>query len=116
MFNHIFIWLRFVFISASSWVSWGIEKGAEKAGHYIRVGSVKIKEKMKAREKDTEVDPRIQQGVQYVRRGTHVAVKVSSYVSKCIRQETCVSVKVSSYVSKYVRQGTHVAVKVSSCQ
>lgn len=73
---------------ASSWVSWGIEKGAEKAGHYIRVGSVKIKEKMKAREKDTEVDPRIQQGVQYVRRGTHVAVKVSSYVIKKLGEAT----------------------------
>ena len=103
-----------MFISASSWMSWGIEKGAEKAGHYIKVGSDKIKERMKAKQKDTEVDPRIQQGVQYVRRGTHVAVKVSSYVSKYVRRGTHVAVKVSSYVSKYVRRGTHVAVKVSS--
>ena len=71
-------------ISASSWISWGIEKGAEKAGQYIRVGSEKIKEKLKPEEHAKQIDPRVQQGVHYVRRGTHVAVKVSSYVGKYI--------------------------------
>ncbi|CAC5381555.1 SPG20 [Mytilus coruscus] len=87
---------------ASSWITWGIEKGAEKAGHYIKVGSEKIKEKLKPEEKAKDIDPRVIQGVQYVRRGTHTAVKVSSYVVKKLGEATmAVGREIAPHIKKH---------------
>lgn len=87
---------------ASSWITWGIEKGAEKAGHYIRVGSEKIKEKLKPEEKAKDIDPRVIQGVQYARRGTHTAVKVSSYVVKKLGEATmAVGREIAPHIKKH---------------
>lgn len=67
-------------ILAADWMSWGLGKGAEKAGHYIKLGSDKLKAKINPEEKPREVDPRLQTGVRYARQGAHVAVKVSSFL------------------------------------
>ncbi|XP_070198501.1 spartin-like isoform X2 [Littorina saxatilis] len=67
-------------IVASKWISWGVGKGAEKAGELISHGSNKLREKLKPETEAKPVDPRVQKGMVYARNATHVAVSVSGYV------------------------------------
>lgn len=59
-------------------------KGAEKAGEWMKQGSDKLKTKMKPEERPRPIDPRVQTGIRYARKGSHVAVQVSSYIGKGI--------------------------------
>ena len=70
--------------AAGEWISWGLGKGAEKAGVLMKKGSDLLQEKLKPEDKPSEIDPRAQQGVYYARQATGAAVKVSGFVGKCI--------------------------------
>ena len=59
-----------------------MEKGAEKAGVLMKMGSEKLRAKLNPEENPKQVDPRVQKGIQYVRVGSHAAVKVSSFIGK----------------------------------
>ena len=67
---------------AAEYITWGVEKGAEKAGVLMKKGSEKLRARLNPEENPRPVDPRVQKGVQYVRVGSHVAVKVSSFIGK----------------------------------
>ncbi|KAL8576339.1 hypothetical protein ACOMHN_048906 [Nucella lapillus] len=65
---------------ASKWISWGVGKGAEKAGELITYGSSKLREKLAPEERARPVDPRLQKGMVYARKATHVGVTVSAFI------------------------------------
>ncbi|KAK3099321.1 hypothetical protein FSP39_002607 [Pinctada imbricata] len=65
---------------ASEWISWGVGKGSEKASSLFRAGSEKIKARLTPEDKPANVDPKVQKSIEYARKGTHVAVTVSSFL------------------------------------
>ncbi|XP_067663056.1 spartin-like [Haliotis asinina] len=65
---------------AADWISWGVGKGAEKAGQLIKYGSGKLQQQLRPEDRPRTVDPKVQKGAMYARQATHVAVKVSSFV------------------------------------
>ncbi|XP_076447136.1 spartin-like [Babylonia areolata] len=67
-------------IVASSWISWGLGKGAEKAGQLITYGSAKLRERMHPESVPRPVDPRVQKGVMYARKASNAAVNISAFV------------------------------------
>ncbi|KAL3878358.1 hypothetical protein ACJMK2_030719 [Sinanodonta woodiana] len=87
---------------ASEYMSWGLGKGAEKAGELIRRGSQKLKSRLHPEERETPIDPRVQKGVMYVRKGAHVAVKVSSFiVSKLGEATMALAREVAPHIRKH---------------
>lgn len=80
--NYTCIKFCFVFSTASEWISWGIGKGAEKAGDLITFGSTKLREKLKPEEEARPVNPKVQKGLVYARTATHTAVKVSGFIGE----------------------------------
>lgn len=85
---------------ASQWISWGLDKGSEKAGHFIRVGSSKIREHLHP-EQPKPIDPKVQRGAEYARKGAHVAVSVSSYLVTKLGQAT---VAVAKEMAPHIRK------------
>lgn len=75
-------------IIAAEYISWGVGKGAEKAGELIKQGSTKLRARLKPEDKPRAVDPRVQKGIHYARKGSHVAVQVSSYIVTKLGQAT----------------------------
>ena len=81
LFLSLMIIIGKLFISAASkWISWGVGKGAEKAGELISYGSTKLRDRLRPTEQAKPVDPRVQTGMVYARKATHVAVTVSAFV------------------------------------
>ncbi|XP_053389247.1 spartin-like [Mercenaria mercenaria] len=75
-------------IIAAEYISWGVGKGAEKAGELLKHGSTKLRSRLKPEEQPKHVDPKVQKGIQYARKGSHVAVQVSSYIVSKLGQAT----------------------------
>lgn len=75
-------------ITAAEYISWGVGKGAEKAGGLIKMGSEKLRARLSPEDNPKHVDPRVQKGIQYVRVGSHAAVKVSSFIVTKLGQAT----------------------------
>ena len=71
-------------VAASKWISWGVGKGAEKAGELISYGSLKLRDKLRPVGQPKPVDPRVQTGMEYARKATNVAVSVSSYIGQFV--------------------------------
>ncbi|XP_064637689.1 spartin-like [Lineus longissimus] len=67
-------------VSAAEWISWGLEKGAEKTGELLKKGSTKLKEQIQPEGEPSKIDPRVQEGMKYVRKASHTAVEVTSFV------------------------------------
>lgn len=65
---------------ASQWISWGVGKGAEKAGELIVKGSEKLRDRLQPEAQARTVDPRIEKGLVYARAASHAAVSVSSFI------------------------------------
>ena len=78
--------------AASKWISWGVGKGAEKAGDLISYGSAKLREKLHPEAQAKPVDPRVQTGMVYARKATHVAVSVSAFIGQLVCVCVCVCV------------------------
>ena len=77
-------------VAASKWISWGVGKGAEKAGELISYGSLKLRDKLRPVGQPKPVDPRVQTGMEYARKATNVAVSVSSYIGQFVCVCVCV--------------------------
>ena len=71
-----------LFLAAADWITWGVGKGAEKAGELLKAGSERIRRNSPATDEPHKVDPRVQQGVKYARVATKGAVKVTGYVGE----------------------------------
>jgi spartin len=69
-----------------------VGKGAEKAGELIVRGSTKLREKLHPEDQAKPVDPRVQKGLVYARKATHVAVSVSGFIGN---QNFCIFLFVS---------------------
>ncbi|ESO88510.1 hypothetical protein LOTGIDRAFT_83379, partial [Lottia gigantea] len=67
-------------ISQPNWIAWGLGKGAEKANELVKSGSKVIQKHINPAERPSHIDPKVQKSLTYARKGTHVAVSVSSYV------------------------------------
>jgi hypothetical protein len=70
----------FVLSLAAEWISWGLEKGAEKTGELLKKGSIKLKEQIQPDGEPSKIDPRVQEGMKYVRKASHTAVEVTSFI------------------------------------
>ncbi|XP_052794944.1 spartin-like [Mya arenaria] len=75
-------------IVAAEYISWGMGKGAEKASELISAGSSKLRARLRPEQSPRPIDPRVQTGIQYVRKGSHAAVQVSSYLVTKLGQAT----------------------------
>ena len=79
---HVYSKLLNLFILAAEYISWGVEKGAKMTGNLIKAGSEKLRARLSPEDQPKAIDPRVQKGIQYVRVGSHAAVKVSSYIGE----------------------------------
>lgn len=86
---------------AADWITWGVGKGAEKAGELMRAGSEKIRRSSAATDNPRKVDPRVQQGVKYARVATKGAVKVTGYIVNKLGEAT---VSLAKQIAPHVRQ------------
>lgn len=77
-------------ITASEWISWGLTKGAEKAGHLILAGAEKLRQHIEPQIEASRIDPRVQRGAQCARTVTGGAVKVSGFIVDKVGQATSV--------------------------
>lgn len=50
----------------------------------LKHGSTKLRARLRPEENPRPVDPRVQAGVHYVRKGSHAAVKVSGFLGKVL--------------------------------
>ena len=67
-------------ISGAQYLTKGISATADYASKYLNVGGEKLKTQLKPNEEAVKVDPNVQSLVRNVRYGTHVTVRVSSFV------------------------------------
>jgi spartin len=74
--------------TAADWISWGLVKGAEKAGEALRYGSTKLRENMDPATQPSHIDPRAEQGAYYARCVTRGAVKVSGFLVNKLSEST----------------------------
>lgn len=61
-------------------MSQGITTGADYANKYIKIGADKVKSQVQPKEQPTQIDPKYQHLMENVRYGTHVGVRVSSFL------------------------------------
>lgn len=67
-------------ISGANYISQGVSTTTEYASKYIKVGGEKAKSSLTPSEEPVNVNPKIKSTFQNVRYGTHVTVRVSSYL------------------------------------
>ena len=70
--------------TAAEWISWGLGKGAEKTGEWLKKGSDKLRENIQPDAQPRQVDARTQEGMKYARKATDTAVRVSAFIGECI--------------------------------
>ncbi|GFR73085.1 spartin-like [Elysia marginata] len=86
---------------AADWITWGVGKGAEKAGELMKVGSERLRRSSPATENPRKIDPRVQQGVKYARVATKGAVKVTGFIVNKLGEAT---VALAKQIAPHVRQ------------
>ncbi|CAF0899388.1 unnamed protein product [Brachionus calyciflorus] len=67
-------------INGAQYISNGVATGSEYASKYIKTGGDKLKSNLEPVKEPVEVDPKVKKVAQNVRYGTHVTVRVSSYL------------------------------------
>jgi hypothetical protein len=67
-------------MTGAQYLSKGISATTDYANKYVNIGGEKIKGQLKPNEEPVKVDPKVQSLVRNVRYGTHVTVRVSSFV------------------------------------
>ncbi|XP_077984237.1 spartin-like isoform X2 [Glandiceps talaboti] len=87
--------------TGAEWISWGLGKGATMTGKLVHKGASKLRQQLQPEEKPTEVDPKYQQGVEYAKQATGVAVTVSKFLVDTLCD---VSKKIADKVGPVVRR------------
>ena len=67
-------------ITSATYMSQGIATATEYGSKYIKVGADKIKSQIQPNAQQSEIDPKYHSLMKNVRYGTHVGVRVSSFV------------------------------------
>lgn len=67
-------------ITSATYMSHGIATATEYGSKYIKVGADKIKSQIQPNPQQSEIDPKYHSLMKNVRYGTHVGVRVSSFV------------------------------------
>ena len=67
-------------MSGAQYLSSGVASATEKANAYIKSGGIKIKSQLQPNDQEVVIDPKIKKAAQTVRYGTHVTVRVSSFL------------------------------------
>ncbi|XP_064607726.1 spartin-like [Liolophura sinensis] len=86
---------------AAEWMSWGVGKGAEKAGEMIRRGSAQLRSRLTTEEKPREIPEKYQKGVERARQATHVAVTASGFLVNKLGQAT---MALGRYLAPHVKR------------
>ncbi|XP_041358797.1 spartin-like isoform X2 [Gigantopelta aegis] len=86
---------------AADWISWGVQKGAQKAGKLIHYGSEKVQQRIYPKGEESKVHPDVQKAAEYIRTGTHVATTVSSFVVTKLGEATAA---MGRYLAPHVRK------------
>jgi spartin len=86
-------------LSGAEYLSKGVEKTTEYANKYINKSGEQMKAKLEPNPQPTNVDPTVQNLLKNVRYGTHVSVRVSSYlVNKLGSIATATAKKVAPHI------------------
>ncbi len=86
-------------LNGAQYLKEGVEKTTEYANKYINKGSEQVKSKLEPNPQPTNVDPTVQNLLKNVRYGTHVSVRVSSYlVNKLGSIATATAKKVAPHI------------------
>lgn len=67
-------------MTSATYVSQGIATGTEYANKYIKSGGEKLKTQVQPKPEPAHIDPKYQNLIENVRYGTHVGVRVSSFL------------------------------------
>ncbi len=90
-------------ISGAEYISNGVQKGTEMANKYIKDKSVQLKTQIQPNEKPTEIDPKVKKAAETLRYGTHVTVRVSSFLINKLGAFASYTAKT---VAPHLKQGT----------
>jgi spartin len=90
-------------ISGAQYLSSGVLYSADKATEYIRSGGEKIKSTMTPAQQPVQIDPKLKKTVQTVRYGTHVSVRVSTYLLNKLGELASSAAKT---VAPHLKEGT----------
>ncbi len=90
-------------ISGAHYLSNGVLYTADKATEYIKSGGEKVKSQLQPNEQAVHIDPKLKKAVQTVRYGTHVSVRVSSYL---LNKLGSLATSAAQTVAPHLRQGT----------
>lgn len=67
-------------VTSATYVSQGIATGTEYANKYLKSGADKLKSQVQPKPQPSQIDPKYQHLMENVRYGTHVGVRVSSFL------------------------------------
>ena len=79
--------IQFSLFLGAEWISWGLKKGAEKTGHWMKQGSTALKHQIQPNPQATPIDPRAQQAARVTRQVAGAAVTVSGFISEYPRSK-----------------------------
>ncbi|XP_070552198.1 spartin-like isoform X2 [Ptychodera flava] len=102
--KHLSQWSQTVakgFSLGASGVSSGLVSGASVLSGWVHKGAAKLRQQLRPEDKPAEIDPNYQKGVEYAKKASGVAVKVSKYVVDVVCD---ISKKVAHDVGPVVRR------------
>ncbi|KAF6027047.1 SPG20 [Bugula neritina] len=75
-------------VTAAEWVSWGLEKGAEKVGVALAYGGEKLRRNLRPSSQERQLDDRHRKCLSVARIGTSVTLQVSSAIVRTLGDAT----------------------------
>jgi spartin len=90
-------------LDGANYLARGVEKTTEYASSYIQTGGEKLKSNLTPNEQPASVSPGVQKTLQNVRYGTHLTVRVSSYLLNKLGQ---LATATSKKVAPIIREGS----------
>ena len=90
-------------LTGADYVVRGVSTTTGYASHYINRGGEKIKSNVTPNEQPTNISPSVQKTLQGVRYGTHLTVRVSSFLLNKLRS---IANSTAKTVAPYIREGT----------
>lgn len=90
-------------IDGAKYLSQGVAKATVFADKYIKIGGEKIKTQIVPSEVETKVDPKLQKAMAGVRYGTHVTVRVSSFL---VDKLGLLASKAAKTMTPYIKSGS----------
>jgi hypothetical protein len=90
-------------VTSATYVSQGISTGTDYATKYLQTGAEKLKTQLQPNTQPTQIDPKYQNLIQNVRYGTHVGVRVSSFL---VNKLASLATYTAKTVGPHIRSGS----------